>query len=255
VGDELRAVLRADGSLWGSISLFREQGRAGFDPAETALVASLSTPLADSLRSRARPVAAPAADAGPDGPGLLLFDPAGVLVSANDEARRWLASMPTGPCTPTPLGIRLPAWVLSTAMRARAVAAERDHGPARVRLRSHTGRWLVCHASCLRDADGELGTTALVIEPAAASEVAPILAEAYGLSARELQVTLLIARGLRTGEIAARLFLSPHTVRDHVKAIFDKVEVSSRGELVARLFAEHHAPLLHDGAIARVWDG
>jgi hypothetical protein len=39
------------------------------------------------------------------------------------------------------------------------------------------------------------------------------------------------------------LHLSAHTVRDHVKAVFDKVGVSSRGELVAKLFAEHYAPL------------
>jgi hypothetical protein len=42
---------------------------------------------------------------------------------------------------------------------------------------------------------------------------------------------------------AGRLHLSPHTVRDYVKAIFDKVGVSSRGELVAKLFADHYAPL------------
>lgn len=66
---------------------------------------------------------------------------------------------------------------------------------------------------------------------------------------------MLIARGLTTGEIAARLFLSPHTVRDHVQAIFDKVDVSSRGELVAKLFAEHHAPQVRDGTMVRVWDG
>jgi hypothetical protein len=32
-------------------------------------------------------------------------------------------------------------------------------------------------------------------------------------------------------------------VRDYVKVIFDKVGVSSRGELVAKLFAEHYAPV------------
>jgi hypothetical protein len=32
-------------------------------------------------------------------------------------------------------------------------------------------------------------------------------------------------------------------VRDYVKVIFDKVGVSSRGELVAKLFAEHYAPI------------
>jgi hypothetical protein len=51
-------------------------------------------------------------------------------------------------------------------------------------------------------------------------------------------------------EIAARLFLSQHTVRDHIRTVFDKVGVSSRAELVANLFAEHdseraHADLVH----------
>ena len=54
---------------------------------------------------------------------------------------------------------------------------------------------------------------------------------------------MLVARGYGTAEIAAALHLSAHTVRDHVKTIFDKVGVSSRGELVAKLFAEHYAPV------------
>ena len=55
-----------------------------------------------------------------------------------------------------------------------------------------------------------------------------------------------IARGGSTAEIAAELFLSPHTVRDYVKTVFEKFGVSSRGELVARLFGEHYADRLHD---------
>jgi DNA-binding CsgD family transcriptional regulator len=82
-----------------------------------------------------------------------------------------------------------------------------------------------------------------VIEAAQAAEIAPIVVEAYELSPRERQITELIARGAGTAEIAERLHLSSHTVRDYVKAVFDKVGVSSRGELVARLYAEHYAPL------------
>jgi DNA-binding NarL/FixJ family response regulator len=88
----------------------------------------------------------------------------------------------------------------------------------------------------------------LAIEPAKGSEVAPIIVQAYELSLREQQITESIARGLPTSAIAARLHLSTHTVRDYVKAIFEKVQVSSRGELVAKLFAEHYVPLHTDPA-------
>jgi DNA-binding NarL/FixJ family response regulator len=50
---------------------------------------------------------------------------------------------------------------------------------------------------------------------------------------------------LSNQEIALALHLSPHTVRDHLKAIFVKVGVGSRGELVAKLFADHYGPALH----------
>jgi DNA-binding CsgD family transcriptional regulator len=79
--------------------------------------------------------------------------------------------------------------------------------------------------------------------------MAPIIVEAYCLTPREQDITHAVARGLSNQEIAATLFLSPHTVRDHLKAIFTKVGVGSRGELVAKLFAEHYAPTLHSNYV------
>ena len=84
----------------------------------------------------------------------------------------------------------------------------------------------------------------VVIEAAKGSEVAPIIVEAYGLTPREREITEALARGASTAEIARALYLSPHTVRDYLKAVFEKVGVSSRGELVAKLFAEHYLPLM-----------
>ena len=55
------------------------------------------------------------------------------------------------------------------------------------------------------------------------------------LSARELEVLLLLDQHLGTDEIAARLFISEHTVRSHVKSLLAKLGVSSRRDALERL--------------------
>ncbi|AUH41415.1 helix-turn-helix domain-containing protein [Streptomyces sp. CMB-StM0423] len=285
--DELRAVLRVGGRPQGHLSLFRSRGRAPFSAAEERVVAGLTTPLARRLRSYAEPAAGRADQGaeesvrngefrggrvGRDEPGLLLFDAGARLVSANTAARRHLAALPPGPTRETALGLAVPAWLHGVVLQARAATAAEsatadsaagtpapadtaDRPPAataaapRVRLRTAAGRWLTCHASCLHGADGTPQSTAVVIEPAAAAEIAPLLADAYELTARELEITQLLARGLATEGIAAELFLSPHTVRDHIKAVFDKTGVSTRGALVGKLFLEHYEPVAAAGTL------
>jgi len=57
------------------------------------------------------------------------------------------------------------------------------------------------------------------------------------LSARELEVLLLLDQHLGTDEIAKRLFISEHTVRSHVKNMLAKLRVSSRREALEKLGA------------------
>ena len=57
------------------------------------------------------------------------------------------------------------------------------------------------------------------------------------LSARELEVLLLLDERLDTDEIAKRLFISEHTVRSHVKSVLAKLGVSSRREAIEALAA------------------
>jgi DNA-binding NarL/FixJ family response regulator len=65
------------------------------------------------------------------------------------------------------------------------------------------------------------------------SGVPDAIAEA--LSAREVEVLLLLDDHLGTDEIAGRLFISEHTVRSHVKSLLRKLNVSSRREALERL--------------------
>ena len=83
--------------------------------------------------------------------------------------------------------------------------------------------------------DDAAGSIAVVIEPAGPLALAPLIVSGYGLTAREHDVTRLLLTGSARKAIAAELHLSPHTVNDHVKAVFDKTAVASAGELRARM--------------------
>jgi DNA-binding CsgD family transcriptional regulator len=264
--DELRCALRTGDSTWGLVGLMREKGRRTFEPADVALMTKASPIIAAALRDRIRAHCSWLGVA--RAPGVIVFDAHSRVVSANHDALHWLRQLlgiddvpepdPTRPAVETvgellsswPLERRIsPIWALLA--RARAVADGIDSRAARLRLRDGRGRWMLLHGSALASTGDGLPTVAVVIEPAQSSEIAPIIIEAYSLTPRERDVVGALARGDTTSEIAARLFLSQHTVRDHIKTVFDKVGVSSRAELVAKLFAEHynapaHADMVHD---------
>ncbi len=57
----------------------------------------------------------------------------------------------------------------------------------------------------------------------------------FCLSDREMEVVAQLAQGLSNKEIACKLFISEHTVKDHLKNISRKMEATSRSEIIARL--------------------
>jgi len=152
-----------------------------------------------------------------------------------------------------------------TAMVAHAEGAtslaEGDAGRALAHLRAAQHVWIeldapyevartraLLSAACAALGDGE--AAALEREAACETfrklEAAPDLARlegvptepAHGLSARELEVLRLLARGKTNREIAAVLVISEHTVARHVQNIYAKLRVASRAAATAFAF-EH----------------
>lgn len=70
--------------------------------------------------------------------------------------------------------------------------------------------------------------------PAASSEGNPQVAEALGISPRELEVLREIAAGHSNKEIAARLHVSPNTVKTHVARLLEKLEARRRTDALRK---------------------
>jgi DNA-binding CsgD family transcriptional regulator len=117
----------------------------------------------------------------------------------------------------------------------------------RARIRTPSGQWLLLHASRLSGSSA-VGQTAVILEVARPTEVAPLVLLAYNLTEREAHVSQLVLKGLSTGEIAASLSLSALTVQQHLKAVFDKIGVHSRRELTALIFAQQYLPRILSGS-------
>jgi two-component system, NarL family, nitrate/nitrite response regulator NarL len=73
--------------------------------------------------------------------------------------------------------------------------------------------------------------------------VDPEAAKIASLTPREIEVIALISEGMKNRAIGERLFISETTVRHHLTAIFDKLGVSSRLELIIYAFSRGLAML------------
>ena len=143
------------------------------------------------------------------------------IVTADATARRRLAMVPE------PRQIELPGLIAFVSAQARWGA---DGRSSTARMRTDDGRWFLVNASRL-DSVGS-GDVAVVMQPAPALRVLDGALRALGLTTREREVTALLLQGHSAKAIAAALTISPWTVQDHIKAIYEKTGVRSRPELV-----------------------
>ena len=106
-------------------------------------------------------------------------------------------------------------------------------GPVSSRARTRGGQWVTLRGAWL-EAERRI---VVVLDRTARADLVPLILAAHGLTARERKVAEHVLLGLSSQDVSETLGISPYTVQDHLKAVFDKTGVSSRKELAARLFA------------------
>ncbi|MCC7450198.1 MAG: helix-turn-helix transcriptional regulator [Anaerolineae bacterium] len=239
--DELRAIFVTDAACWGTLCLHREKASSRYTTAEATYLAQLAPHIAAGLRKVLLLGSAPAAKT-PDGPGVLILTDDLAVVAMTAATEYWLAEL-----IETEGGDRYalprPVHTVITALRALERGMVTPDYPPKIRLRTGSGHWLVLYASRLISTAGE-GQISVIFELAQPAEISPLIMLAYDLTKREGEITQCVLLGLSTTAIAERLHISQNTVQDHLKAIFTKVGVGSRGELTGRIFARHYQPNL-----------
>jgi DNA-binding CsgD family transcriptional regulator len=229
VSDVASVVFRDRFGCWAFLELWRTGGRT-FGPDDAALLRGVAGPITTALRrSHARTFAASPAASRP-GPLVLLLTPDLAVVRqtpATAEALRIL--VPRDDAGPT-----VPAGAYNVAAQLLAVEAGVDaHGP-RARVHLAGPLWLTLRAARLADGRDGAGDIAVTIEQCSPADRLALFARCSGLTGREQELLGRLAAGDDTREVAARLFLSAHTVQDHLKSVFAKTGTRSRRALLAR---------------------
>ena len=234
LGDELRVVFQTGNRTWGFACLHRTLGRS-FGDEEVDWVRSVVPDVAEGLRRSI--MAEHALNNVADGaPGIVTLAPDLTVLATTPAAEMWLDDLAA---TERPRSQPVPVAVLAVVQALFDVPNR--PGVPRLTVRSRSGRWLVLHASRLQCADGP-SQIAVVIEPASRTELEPVIASGFSLTPREAVIMTLVLRGMPSKSIANSLRITVNTVNDHIKSIFAKTRVNSRGELMAAVFREQNAP-------------
>ena len=226
VEDVLSTVFKDRHGCWGFLDLWRRQGT--FAARERELLASAGRVTTAALRRSLATTFSLGAgpSVGSREPALLLLSDTLVPRTQTPQADAYLRTL-----LPTDAAVApVPAGAFNVAAQLLAQEAGVDDHPPWARVHLRDGLWVTLRAA--RTVAGE--SIAVSIEPATAAQRAALYARVVGLTERETQLLHHLVAGHDTRELARRLFLSEHTVQDHLKSVFAKTGAGNRRVLVAR---------------------
>ncbi len=229
---DVASVVCADRfGCWAWLDLWRT-GRAAYAAADAAFLAELAPLLATGLRAAvARTFVDDAEALDLKGPAVVVMSPELVVRSRTSWAAEALFAL-NPPDEPVPT---VPAAAYNVAAALVAHEAGVPVGEPWSRVHLGAGRWVTLRADRMTAARNVEGDVVVTIEVSTPAERREVFALAHGLTPREREVLGEVARGLDSQAVAERLFLSEHTVHDHVKSVLAKTGTASRQALLSRI--------------------
>ena len=235
-GDPLRALLSEHGiadvaslvfrdrfGCWGFLDLWRAGGV--FTVADARRVAAIAEPVTAALReAQAATFVARPSSASRPGPVVLLLSPELDVIGQTPQTHEYLQAL----IPPERGRAPIPASAYNVAAQLLAVESGVDDHQPSARVHLSAGLWLTLRAARI---GAEIAVTIAESTPV---ERLDLFARASALSVRESELLTHLVSGAGTREVAGRMFLSGHTVQDHLKSVFAKTQTRSRKALLAR---------------------
>lgn len=225
--DELRVALVTQGECWGIASLYRTNSKEPFNEQDVKAVIKHSPSLAAKLRDELFKKRDTEDDHAEDHHGFLILSHDHTLLYGNEAGLHWLHTFQTFEQIHVPTVMPRPF----RALGAKLLYGDSTQTAASM-TRMPTGLFLSLQAFRLEQAAGQAQAVMIHIKRAQTSDILPYALKTYRLTEREMNVLDCLLKGQSTKEIASTLFISTHTVHDHVKAMLQKTNLSSRRMLV-----------------------
>jgi DNA-binding CsgD family transcriptional regulator len=238
-GGGLRAWFEVDGRKIGALQMMRSDAARPFRVSDWQLLGRL-IPMTGRVLALAltREQALTGTAGNPLATGVLAITPQGRITMQSPTCEPWMRVLADrgGASSEAPglSGIPVVVWSAIAGLHA---AANSGAMHSALRVRTELGPLRV-EASPAGE-DGEIVVTLVPERPAAPPE----LPQSWHLTAQERKVLSLVASGMTNRQIAQMLVVSENTVESHLRHAYEKLDVKSRTQYLARLFREVYWPL------------
>lgn len=225
VSDVVSMVFRDRFGCWSFLDLWRIGGQ--FTEAEVGVLDKHTEVITEALRRcAARTFAESSTKRAVDrsGPIVLVLSADLEVQAQTPDTEQYLRAL----VPPDDDRRAIPAAAYNVGAQLLAVETGVDDHPPVARVHLARGDWLTLRAARIGD------SIAVSIEMSSPADRLSLFSRSAALSTREAQLVQLLAAGADTRALAQQMFLSEHTVQDHLKSIFAKTGTRSRRELLSR---------------------